>query len=171
LWDVIRAYQPDPVTAVVAFLLFTIAAISMVATYLFALYGAVGASGYMIVRQCALRLDNGEQGGHRGPAGHINNDDDFRGGGGSSGSAREEHASWRDSGIRMGQRVRVVGLASRPEFNGLGGVVCGQVRLSLRPMGSMPRMVDRKYVSGSFVRGFLCLRSCRAVSALMPSLL
>ena len=60
LWDVIRAYQPDPVTAVLAFSLFTIAAISMVATYLMTLYGAVGASAYMIVRQCALSIDNGQ---------------------------------------------------------------------------------------------------------------
>jgi hypothetical protein len=39
----------------IAFLLFTIAAVSMVATYLMTLYGAVGASAYMVVRQCALR--------------------------------------------------------------------------------------------------------------------
>mmetsp|Transcript_4964 Transcript_4964/g.7292 ORF Transcript_4964/g.7292 Transcript_4964/m.7292 type:complete len:393 (+) Transcript_4964:73-1251(+) len=133
LWDVIRAYQPDPVTAVLAFSLFTIAAISMVATYLMTLYGAVGASAYMIVRQCALSIDNGQGGAERrGPAGHIGHDEDESSqeqagdAAGNSDSAREEHASWAASGLRRGQRVRVRGLASRPEFNGTLGLIRGQ---------------------------------------------
>jgi len=129
LWDVIRAYQPDPVTAVVAFLLFTVAAVSMVATYLMTLYGAVGASAYMIVRQCALSIGNGQDGERRGPAGHIQQDEDDssqRAGDEGGAGAREEHASWADSGLRRGQRVRIRGLAGRPEFNGQLGVIHGQ---------------------------------------------
>ena len=39
LWGLVKSYQPDPVTAVISFFLFTIAASSMVFTYLLALYG------------------------------------------------------------------------------------------------------------------------------------
>jgi len=59
LLDVVRSYQPDPLTAAVAFILYLLAAISMVATYLMILWGGVGASGYMIVRLCA-RLGQGK---------------------------------------------------------------------------------------------------------------
>eukprot|EP00960_Hanusia_phi_P053805 762462-Hanusia_phi.AAC.8 len=106
LWDVVRSYQPDPVTAVISFLLFSIAAISMVATYLIALYGSVAASGYMIVRTAVLGIDNGSSG--SAPRAHI--------GGGSPG----------DDDIFVGKRVRVVGLSSRPEYNGRLGMITGQ---------------------------------------------
>ena len=131
LWDVIKSYQPDPVTAVVAFSLFTIAAISMVATYLMTLYGAVGASAYMIIRQAALAIDNGQGGERRGPAGHIGHDSGPGHGHGQGGSGDgrretgEEHPSWGGLGLARGDRVKIVGLAARPEFNGLHGVLRG----------------------------------------------
>eukprot|EP00287_Rhodomonas_sp_CCMP768_P004683 CAMPEP_0196724270 /NCGR_PEP_ID=MMETSP1091-20130531/6195_1 /TAXON_ID=302021 /ORGANISM="Rhodomonas sp., Strain CCMP768" /LENGTH=286 /DNA_ID=CAMNT_0042066371 /DNA_START=8 /DNA_END=864 /DNA_ORIENTATION=+ len=56
LWELIRSYQPDMFTAVAAFLLFTITACSMVATYLLALYGTVGATLYMGARTVASNM-------------------------------------------------------------------------------------------------------------------
>ena len=66
-----------------------------------------------------------------GPAGHIGHDsrpghDHGNGGsGGGSSEAREEHPSWGGLGLARGDRVKIVGLAARPEFNGLHGVLRG----------------------------------------------
>ena len=84
---------------------------------------------------CGVILRCGLSGGgeRRGPAGHIGHDEDEssqeRAGdvAGNSDSAHKEHSSWAASGLRQGQRVRVRGLASRPEFNGTIGLIRGQV--------------------------------------------
>jgi len=133
LWDVIRAYQPDPVTAVVSFCVFAVVATSMVATYLLLLYGTVASTGYMMVRAVAnsARIEGGASNATRG---HLGD-----GGAGHSTASSQPNSSERTSGFAdapsqssaedlatdfpIGRRVKVIGLASRPELNGQTGRV------------------------------------------------
>jgi len=119
LWGLVRSYQPDPVTAVISFVLFTVAATSMVATYLFALYGTAGSAVYIMARTVAanMRIEGGE-GGPQAPQGHI--------GGGAGGYGAGAAGGADDEGeLRIGRPVRIRGLLSAQEYNGLRGRITG----------------------------------------------
>jgi len=61
LWSVIRAYQPDPITAVLFFIVSASAGFAFVASYLLAIYGAAasGVYGMAKIAESNLRIEGG----------------------------------------------------------------------------------------------------------------
>lgn len=61
LWNIVKSYQPNPITAVAFFLSAVCAAFAFVATYLLALYGAAAGSVYGVAKiaESQVRLQNG----------------------------------------------------------------------------------------------------------------
>ena len=66
LWDLVTSYQPDKLTAVAFFMLASITAASLVASYLAAMYAAAAGTVYVAAKAAAnLQLQNGANGGAR----------------------------------------------------------------------------------------------------------
>jgi len=63
LWSIIKSYQPNPLTAMAAFIAASCAGFAFVSTYLFALFGAAAGSVYGIAKvvETNARIDQGQR--------------------------------------------------------------------------------------------------------------
>jgi len=73
LWSIVRAYQPNPIIAVIFFVSASCAAFSFVTTYLFAIYGAAAGGVYGVLKIAEGNLQIQQQGRRAGRQPHMQN--------------------------------------------------------------------------------------------------